>query len=145
MDAQRLRRLHRETQTDLVVSDKRQHIVISPTVTRRPALDAMLGTTSMIAQHELELLLAKIHEGKALDRDDRKAFKELTEALMKQTRLEMEVEKHVEQRMGSMEDSDLKRLIENELHDRLHDHVTLEVAQQVTVGLINALGLDPHD
>ena len=144
MDAQRLRRLHRETQTDLVIADKRRHVVISPTVTRRPALDAMLGTTSMVAQHELELLLSKIHEGKTLDRDDRKAFKELTEMLLKQTRLEMEVEKHVEQRMGSSDDKDLAELIRREVHDCLSSHTSTDVASSLAERLISALELDPH-
>jgi len=141
MDVPRLRRLHRETQEIDVVRDTKRHIVVSPTVTRRPRLDAMLGMSSMIAEHELERMRDKAMNGSYLGTDDQRAFKEICELLLKQTRLEMEVEKHVEQRMATMEDKDLTKLLENELHDRLHDHVSEDVAHSVVYGVLNALGL----
>jgi len=143
MDASRLRRLQREKQNDLtVVRDHKRHIVVSPTVTRRPQLDAMLGMTSMIAMHELEAMRDKILDtGSRLDREERKTFQQICEAVIKQTRLEMEVERHVEQRMSGMDDKELASLIAQELTDLLRGRVAPDSVQPIVEGLLDALGL----
>lgn len=141
MDVPRLRRLHRETNNLDVVRDRKRHIVVSPTVTRRPKLDSMLGMTSMIAEHELERMRDRAMNGSYLGSDDQKAFKEICLLLLKQTRLEMEVERHVEQRMAAMEDAEIAMTIETELRDQLQTHVTEEVANSVIYGVLNAIGL----
>jgi hypothetical protein len=75
---------------------------MSPSVTRRPNIDAMLGDISVIAQHLLGNMRRKIAAGAILDESELRQFRETAETILRQTRVEIEVEKHIASRTSSM-------------------------------------------
>jgi len=117
--------------------------VISPTVTRRPALDAMLGDIAIIAKANLEAMRERCHHGHQLDEDEIKDFRYYSEIVLKQARLEMAVEKHVEERTASMD----KRVMAEEVEDELRKvcmkfAVKIEVIDHLVPAVLEAFGLD---
>lgn len=113
----------------------RRHIVISPTITRQPRLDAMLGDMTLIAQHNLEQMRDGAMNGKYLGREGLKQFIEIGQMVLRQTRTEMEVEKHVEARVKGQTDKELALAIVQKLQGRNVDGETILI-------VLEELGLD---
>lgn len=116
----------RET-IDKLIRDKRQlthipgrerHVIVAPTVTRRPQLDVMLGKMTVVAEFILDDLNQKALDRIPLGRDEIKAFNEVAQTIIRQTRTEMDVEKHVEERAKRQNDADLARSLARKLLDR---------------------------
>lgn len=117
--------------------------IVSPTVTRRPALDAMLGDIAVIGKSTLETIRDRVLNGHQLDEDEIGDFTKVSEGVFKQARLEMAVEKHVEERTGSMDIEDLASDIRGELPRVLtRFNLKPDIIESVTEAILVALGLD---
>jgi len=137
MDIARLRKIQREV--DSITSDDipPEHAptqIIAPTVTRQPALDVMLHDISTIAKMELERLRKQVMSGQFLDRDDRKAFKEYCESVLRTTRVEMEVETHVAARTSALTGDQIRDTV-------LRALAAKKVPQEVQYTVLEALGM----
>ena len=137
MDIARLRKIQREV--DSITSDDipPEHAptqIIAPTVTRQPALDVMLHDISTIAKMELERLRKQVMSGQFLDRDDRKAFKEYCESVLRTTRVEMEVETHVAARTSALTGDQIRDTV-------LRALAAKKVPQEVQYIVLEALGM----
>ena len=137
MDIARLRKIQREV--DSITSDDipPEHAptqIIAPTVTRQPALDVMLSDISTIAKMELERLRKQVMSGQFLDRDDRKAFKEYCESVLRTTRVEMEVETHVAARTSALTGDQIRDTV-------LRALAAKKVPQEVQYTVLEALGM----
>ncbi len=117
MDAAKLKRLKRERGSIKLEPGVERHRVqiVSPTVTRRPALDATLADMSVVAQFELEQMRKNSMNHIQLGEDGIRDFSRLCEQVLKQTRLEIEVEKHVDQRTAGLSREDLADSIARKL------------------------------
>lgn len=132
-----MRKIQREV--DSITSDDipREHAptqIIAPTVTRQPALDVMLSDISTIAKMELERLRKQVMSGQFLDRDDRKAFKEYCESVLRTTRVEMEVETHVAARTSALTGDQIRDTV-------LRALAAKKVPQEVQYAVLEALGM----
>lgn len=82
--------------------------VVSPSVMRRPVLDQMLADASIVAAKFLHDSRARINGNSFTWEDfDINKFERICELVLKQTRLELAVEKHVEERASSVDASDV--------------------------------------
>ena len=103
----------------------------------------MLGNIAIIATHNLESMRARCDNGHQLDEDEIKDFRYYAEIVLKQARLEMAVEKHVEERTASMD----KRVMAEEVEDELRKvcmkfSVKLDVINHLVTAVLEAFGLD---
>ena len=137
MNIARMKQIQREVDSikaDDIPKGRPPTQIIAPTVTRQPRLDSMLGNISIIADLELTELRKKVQGGDFLDKEDRKAFKEYCETVIRQTRVEMEVETHVLARSGSMTKERLIEIVTKAL-------VAKGVEQDVQDTVLSALGV----
>ena len=137
MDIARLKKIQSETDSikaDDIPKGRPPTQIIAPTVTRQPKLDSMLGNISLIADLELERLRRQVQSGDYLNKDERKAFKEYCETVIRQTRVEMEVESHVLARSGSMTKERLIEIVTKALAAKGIDQDTQNV-------VLSALGV----
>jgi hypothetical protein len=117
--------------------------MISPTVTRRPALDAMLGDIAYIAKANLEAMRTRAMSGHQLDEAEIKDFRHYCEITLKQARLEMAVEIHVEQRTGRMDSEAIATGVVQSLADLLPKfHLRDGAVEEITKAVLVELGLD---
>jgi hypothetical protein len=137
MDSDKLRRLRRETSA-LGPGDVQRPLpstrIVTPSVTRQPVLDSSLGRMTHIAQYVLQKLDDKVADGRMLDTDELRQFKSICELVLQQTRVEMEVERHVAQRHSSMTQDQIRSAIEGALSAR-------RVEPQIVHTVLEALGL----
>jgi hypothetical protein len=116
--------------------------VISPTVTRRPVLDAMLGDVAVIAHKTLQDMRARIESGHQLDEDEIGDFKNIVELVLKQARLEMAVEKHVEERTATLENAEISSGVSAALVTVLVKFkLKAEIVDSITKAVLVELGL----
>lgn len=141
MKIENMRKLSREVKGLSLLDEasqqksQRRHVVVSPTVTRRPALDAMLGDMQVVAQHNLEQMRNKALNGVYLGREELKQFIEISQMVLRQTRTEMEVERHVEARVKGQTDKELAIAIAQKLQ-------TKGIDNEVIIDVLEELGLD---
>jgi intracellular sulfur oxidation DsrE/DsrF family protein len=62
----------------------------------------MLHDMALISQSCLERIRNKVLDGQFLDRDELREFKDICETVLRQTRVEIEVEQHASQRTSAM-------------------------------------------
>lgn len=116
--------------------------VVSPTVTRRPVLDAMLGDVAVIAHETLQTMRTRIQSGHQLDEDEIKDFKNIVELVLKQARLEMAVEKHVEERTATLENAEISSGVSAALLTVLVKFkLKAEIVDSITSAVLVELGL----
>jgi hypothetical protein len=116
--------------------------VISPTVTRRPVLDAMLGDVAIIAHKTLQEMRTRLDSGHQLDEDEIKDFKNIVELVLKQARLEMAVEKHVEERTATLENAEISSGVSAALVTVLVKfNLKAEIVDSITKAVLVELGL----
>jgi hypothetical protein len=116
--------------------------VVSPTVTRRPVLDAMLGDVAVIAHKTLQDMRARIESGHQLDEDEIGDFKNIVELVLKQARLEMAVEKHVEERTATLENAEISSGVSAALVTVLVKFkLKAEIVDSITKAVLVELGL----
>jgi hypothetical protein len=117
--------------------------IISPTVTRRPALDSMLGDIATIGKSSLEGMRDSVLGGHKLDNEELGKFTQLSEGVFKQARLEMAVEKHIEERTGSMDSDDIASGVMQAI-PRILSRFNLkpDIVSDITQALLLELGLD---
>jgi hypothetical protein len=116
--------------------------VVSPTVTRRPVLDAMLGDVAVIAHETLQTMRNRIQSGHQLDEDEIKDFKNIVELVLKQARLEMAVEKHVEERTATLENAEISSGVSAALVTVLVKFkLKAEIVDSITKAVLVELGL----
>lgn len=105
MDRSRIQRAAEEAGT-LKRDDMRDQgraQIVAPTVTRRPVLDTQLASIAAIASAELERMrLKSMNDRHGLSAEDMRAFKNLAETTIRQARVEMEVENHVQARASAL-------------------------------------------
>jgi hypothetical protein len=117
--------------------------VISPTVTRRPALDCMLGDIAIIAQSNLEAMRVRSQGGDQLNEDEIGDFRHYCELVFKQARLEMAVEKHIEERTATMDADDIGKGVAEDVQGVLFKfNIKQEVADAIMLAILAKLGLD---
>ena len=137
MDANVRRRARRESLTigrEDVISSPEHHQVVGPSLTRQPHIDAMLHDMAIISQSCLERIRNKVMDGQFLDRDELREFKDICETVLRQTRVEMEVEQHVSQRTSAMSGEQIEVAIKDAL---LKEGIDTEVTRLV----LQALGI----
>jgi hypothetical protein len=116
--------------------------VVSPAVVGRPELDSTLADMSMISKRELEELRHIVLSGGHLDEDQMRRYDILSEIVMKQARLEMAVEKHVDERAASMQSEDLADGITRSIHKVLADYsLSGEAVERISWAILKELGL----
>lgn len=99
--------------------------VVGPALTRQPAIDSMLNDMALISQRCLQKLRNKVMDGLFLDRDELREFKELCETVLRQTRVEMEVETHTERNTSGMSPEQVQATIQQALTEaNVEPHVT---------------------
>lgn len=76
--------------------------LVGPALTRQPRIDAMLHDMALISQSCLERIRNKVLDGQFLDREELREFKDICETVLRQTRVEIEVEQHAHQRTSAM-------------------------------------------
>ena len=111
MDFSRLKQAQREAGTVVGAEgfkDRPRTQIVAPTVTRQPLLDVMLADISIIAQMALEKMRLKVQGGEWLDSDEMREFRALCETVIRQTRVEMEVENHVQQRTSALSNDQIR-------------------------------------
>ncbi len=122
---------------------RKQVMIISPTVSRRPGLDVALGDIASIAQFNLECMRERSQGGDQLDEDGIKDFKSYCEITFKQARLEMAVEKHVEERASGLDPDESSEGIAEAMSEvLLKFNVKLEVVEALIKAVLDKLGLD---
>ena len=117
-----------------VVSSPQHHEIVGPSLTRQPHIDAMLHDMAIISQSCLERIRNKVMDGQFLDRDELREFKDICETVLRQTRVEMEVEQHVSQRTSAMSGEQIEVAIKDAL---LKEGIDTEVTRLV----LQALGI----
>ena len=115
--------------------NNKRHVVIAPTVTRKPVYDAMLSDAQIVAQYILEGLRNKSLNRLELSRQDLRDYKEIAETVVKQVRLEMEVERHVEQRAKTQDRHEVAVKIAKRLREKL-------VTDEIILIVLEELGLE---
>ena len=110
--------------------------IIAPVVTRRPAIDQMLGDMAIISQIALERMRNKVLDDKFLDKEEKREFKDICETVLRQTRVEMEVEDHVAKKTAGLSASQIDDQI-------VHALKSAGVAESVTLLVREALGTLP--
>ena len=114
----------------------KRHVIVAPTVTRRPKLDAMLGHMTVIAEYLLEGWAQKAMNFGEFTKQELDQYTNICQTVIRQTRTEMEVEKHVEARAKTESDRDLAISIT----ERLMDEFNLE--NRVIEAILEELGLE---
>ena len=94
----------------------------------------MLHDMAIISQSCLERIRNKVMDGQFLDRDELREFKDICETVLRQTRVEMEVEQHVSQRTSAMSGEQIEVAIKDAL---LKEGIDTEVTRLV----LQALGI----
>jgi len=94
----------------------------------------MLHDMAIISQSCLERIRNKVMDGQFLDRDELREFKDICETVLRQTRVEMEVEQHVSQRTSAMSGDQIETAILEALNK---EGIDTEVARIV----LKALGI----
>ena len=116
--------------------------VISPTVTRRPVFDVMLGDVAIIAHETLQNIRSRVQSGHQLDEDEIKDFKNIVDLVLKQARLEMAVEKHVEERTATLETAEISSGVSAALVTVLVKfNLKAEIVDSITSAVLVELGL----
>jgi len=82
----------------------------------------------------LERIRNKVMDGQFLDRDEMREFKELCETVLRQTRVEIEVEQHVSHRTATMSGEQIRATITEALAKK-------GMAQEVVDIVLEALGM----
>jgi hypothetical protein len=123
---------------------RKQVMIISPTVSRRPGLDVALGDIATLAQFNLECMRVRAQEnGEQLDEDGIKDFRNYCEITFKQARLEMAVEKHIEERASGLDpDESSEGIVEAMSEVLLKFNIKLEVVEALIQAVLKKLGLD---
>lgn len=113
--------------------------VIAPSVIRRPVLDSMLADAAVIAKFELEQMRVN---GRRLDREEMLRFEKICQIIIKQSRLEMEVERHVESRAAQLDADDLADGISKAVRNALSNYnLNTEAVDNVCGAVLTELGL----
>lgn len=94
----------------------------------------MLHDMAIISQSCLERIRNKVMDGQFLDRDELKEFKDICETVLRQTRVEMEVEQHVSQRTSAMSGDQIEDAIVEALNKEGID-------TEITRIVLQALGI----
>jgi hypothetical protein len=94
----------------------------------------MLHDMAIISQSCLERIRNKVMDGQFLDRDELREFKDICETVLRQTRVEMEVESHVSQRTSAMTGEQIETAIKEALSGAGID-------TEVTLTVLKALGI----
>lgn len=94
----------------------------------------MLHDMAIISQSCLERIRNKVMDGQFLDRDELREFKDICETVLRQTRVEMEVEAHVSQRTSAMSGIQIETAIQEAL-----DKAGIDTG--VTQTVLKALGI----
>ncbi len=103
----------------------------------------MLGDIAVIGKSTLETIRDRVLNGHQLDEDEIGDFQKLSEGVFKQARLEMAVEKHIEERTGSMDIEDLARNVRSEMPRVLgRFNLKPEIITSITEAVLTELGLD---
>ena len=114
--------------------------IVSPTVVQRPEIDSMLGRTAYIAGRILEYMQDTVDnaDGTKLpfDRRELKDFKEICETVMRQAKLEMEIENHRAQKDDGMSQDEIRQAITSALHQK-------GLGQEVVEAVLDALEMHP--
>ena len=122
---------------------RKRVIIVSPTVTRSPELDVMLGNISSIAQNNLAAMRERSENGDQLDEEEIKLFRFYAEIVHKQARLEMAVEKHVEERAAGQDSDESAEDVSDGVREVLFKfNIKLEVVEAITAAVLVKLGLD---
>ncbi len=117
-----------------VISSPQHHEIVGPSLTRQPHIDAMLHDMAIISQSCLERIRNKVMDGQFLDRDELREFKDICETVLRQTRVEMEVEQHVSQRTSAMSGEQIEVAIKEALNRE-------GIGTEVTLVVLKALGI----
>ena len=94
----------------------------------------MLHDMAIISQSCLERIRNKVMDGQFLDRDELREFKDICETVLRQTRVEMEVEQHVSQRTSAMSGDQIEAAIVEALNKEGID-------TEITRIVLQALGI----
>jgi len=94
----------------------------------------MLHDMAIISRTCLERIRNKVMDGQFLDRDEMREFKELCETVLRQTRVEIEVEQHVSHRTATMSGEQIRATITEALAKK-------GMAQEVVDIVLEALGM----
>jgi len=89
---------------------------------------------AIISQSCLERIRNKVMDGQFLDRDELREFKDICETVLRQTRVEMEVEQHVSQRTSAMSGDQIEDAIVEALNKEGID-------TEITRIVLQALGI----
>jgi len=142
MDFNRIKQAQKESGTVLDDSkmerfkDRQRAQIVAPTVTRRPVLDSMLADISIIASMTLQRMRQKVQGGEWLDQDEMREFRNLCESVIRQTRVEMEVENHVQARTSALSN--------DQIREKLIRALTQEGIDVRVQGIVlKALGMQP--
>ena len=108
--------------------------IISPIITNRPEIDSMLGDMAFCSKRFLELMRNKLMDGDMPDRNELRDFKDTCETVLRQAKVEMELEKHADQRQASMTADEIRDTIQHALSKAGQP-------QKVTDLVLDALGV----
>lgn len=118
--------------------------VIAPTVTRRPAIDSMFGDIAIVGSAILHQMRVAVQSGDAsFDKESIDKFRQISEIAIKQARVEMAVEKHVEERASGMDNKEVAQDLSRELNQVLMRQPINDTVRQNIVDIcLMTLGLD---
>ena len=118
--------------------------VIAPTVTRRPAIDSMFGDIAIVGSAILHQMRVAVQSGDAsFDKESIDKFRQISEIAIKQARVEMAVEKHVEERASGMDVKEVAQDLSRELNQVLMRQPINDTVRQNLVDIcLMTLGLD---
>jgi len=108
--------------------------IVGPAITRRPNIDAMLAHISNISSRLLAQWNAHLDAGGHLDEAELRQFKDIAETTLRQTRVEIEVDKHMASRTSGMTSDQIRESIIDALEKK---HVEEDVIDLV----LQALGM----
>jgi hypothetical protein len=77
----------------------------------------MLNDMAIISQACLERIRNKVLDGQFLDREELREFKGICETVLRQTKVEIEVEQHVSQRTSAMSGEQIQMAIVEALRE----------------------------
>lgn len=108
-------------------------IVVTPAISRRPEMDALLGDMAFVAKAALQEMRTAViahrceHCGRgATNAQELRKNKWIFETVLKQARVEMDLEKHVEAQTAGMDEEDLATDIENAIYNAWRPNITKE-------------------
>lgn len=132
------------------IGAKQASVVVSPAISRRPEIDALLGDMAFIARHALQEMrnattgAAKCnHCGRGgLKPKEMRENRWIFESVLKQARVEMDLEKHVQDQTAAMGERELASTIRQAIHENWTPQSTKEEVADI---VLVALGLHHHN